>query len=295
MQSVMGELPDSYQRVPLDMKVLSELATESYVRKKITYGSDLNSRVTAYLLIPKKVNRGAPAMICLHDDTPLGKDEPAGLGGRESMRFADDLAKRGIVCLVPDYPTFGENPFDLKKSSGLYASGAMKAAWDNIRGIDLLETMPEVNRKRIGIIGHGLGGQNALLTAALDYRIAAVVSSCGFTTFPKYKGGNLADWTHPRMMPRIGEVYKGDLSKIPFDFAEVLGTLVPRNVLVIAPLRDDVCDVEGAKSAVANAAAVYQLRKTANSLKVIHPDSGRDFTTAARTEAFSWLDQLLKR
>jgi dienelactone hydrolase len=211
------------------------------------------------------------------------------------MRYADELAKRGFVCLVPEYPTYGSSAFDLKKQGATYASGAIKAVWDNIRGIDLLETMPQVNAKRIGIIGHGLGGQNALLTAALDYRLAAVVSSCGFTTLPRYKGGNLTDWAKPGMMPRIGDVYKNDPSKIPFDFAELLGTLVPRSVFVIAPLRDDVMDVEGVKSAVASAATVYQFRKTANALKLTHPDSGRDFTAAARTEAYAWLEQRLKR
>src|SRR5439155_2805597 len=99
----------------------------------------------------------------------------------------------------------------------------MKAVWDNIRGIDLLETLPEVSSKRIGAIGHGLGGQSALLTAALDYRVAAVVSSCGFTTFPRYKGGDLADWANPRLMPGIRAVYQDDATEIPFDFADVLG------------------------------------------------------------------------
>jgi dienelactone hydrolase len=291
-QNVLGTLPDSYQRVPLDVKVLSETATPEYVRKKITYGSDLTSRVTAYLLIPAKVRKGSSAMICLHDDTPLGKEEPAGLGGRASMHYADELAKRGYVCLVPDYPSFGTS-YDFQKSA--YAGGSMKAVWDNIRGIDLLETMPEVAGKRIGIIGHGLGGESALLTAAFDYRIAAVVSSCGFTTFQRYQPTNFVDLADPRRMPRVHDVYKNDPSIIPFDFAELIGTLVPRAVFVSAPLQDKVLDVEGVKSAVQAASAVYGLRKVGSSLRVAHPDSGRDFTDAARAEAFTWLDQRLKR
>jgi dienelactone hydrolase len=294
-QSVLGALPDSHQRVPLDLRVLSETATANYVRKKITYGSDLDSRATAYLLLPDNVRRGAPALICLHDDTPLGKDEPAGLGGRDSLHYADDLAQRGYVCLVPDYPSFGDNAYDFKKHAGTYASGSMKAVWDNIRGIDLLETLPEVSNKRIGILGHGLGGQSALLTAVFDSRLAAVVSSCGFTTFPRYKGGDLADWATARRMPRIRDVYHNDPSKIPFDFAELLGTLVPRSVFVSAPLHDPMMDVEGVKSAIASASAVYQLRKVSSSLRVMHPDSGHDFTEAARAEAYTWLDQRLKR
>jgi dienelactone hydrolase len=294
VQSVMGVLPDSAQRVPLEMTVLSETDTPNYVRKKIAYGSDPSSRVRAYLLLPKNVKRGAPAMICLHDDTPLGKDEPAGLGGRASLYYADELARRGYVCLVPDYPSFGDNPFDLKKQAATYASGAMKAVWDNLRGIDLLETLPEVNGKRIGIIGHGLGGQNALLTAVFDYRLAAVVSSCGFTTFARYKAGNLTDWGDARMMPRIRDVCKSDASKIPFDFGELIGTLVPRAVFVSAPLQDPVMDVAGVKSAAASATAVYKFRKAGNALRLVYPNSGRDFTEAARGEAYAWLDQRFK-
>jgi dienelactone hydrolase len=294
-QSVMGVLPDSYQRVPLEMKVVQETATDSYVRKKITYGSDLSSRVTAHLLVPKGVKRGAPAMICLHDDTPLGKDEPAGLGGRNSMHYADELAKRGYVCLVPDYPSYGENPFDFKKHAGTYASGAMKAVWDNIRGIDLLETLPEVNSKRIGIIGHGLGGQNALLTAVFDWRLSAVVSSCGFTTWSHYQGGNLAAWSDERMMPRINSALGNDPAKIPFDYPELLATLAPRALWVSAPLADEVMDVEGVKTAAAAASAIYRLRHATEALKIVHPAGGRDFTAAARNEAFVWLDQRFRR
>jgi dienelactone hydrolase len=294
-QSVLGVLPDSHQRVPLDMKVLEEKAAAGYVRKKITYGSDLGSRVTAYLLIPNNVRRGAPAMLCLHDDTPLGKDEPAGLAGRASMHYADELARRGYVCLVPDYPSYGENAYDVKMHAKTYASGSMKAVWDNIRGIDLLESLPEVSTKRIGIIGHGLGGQSALLTAAFDYRVAAVVSSCGFTTFPRYKGGNLADWADPRRMPRIRDVHGNDPAKIPFDFAELLATLAPRAVLVSAPLKDDVMEVTGVKSAIASASAVYEFRKAGGSLQVTYPDGGRDFSAAAREEAFAWLEKRLKK
>jgi dienelactone hydrolase len=292
VQSVMGVLPDSGQRVPLDMQVVQESATEHYVRKKITYGSDLTARVSAYLLIPKGVKRGAPAMICLHDDTPLAKDEPAGLAGRAAMHYADELAKRGYVCLVPDCPSFGDN--DFKQPASAYASGAMKAVWDNIRGFDLLETLPEVNPKRIGIIGHGLGGQSALLTAVFDYRLSAVISSGGFTTWSHYRGGNLADWAKERMMPRIKTAHGSDPSKIPFDFGDLLATLAPRAVFVSAPLQDDILDVAGVKSAVASALAVYRLRKGAEALTVSYPQCGHELTVASRDEALAWLDQRFK-
>lgn len=290
MQAVMGVLPDSYQRVPLDMKVVNIAETADYTRKTITYGSDLDSRVTAYLLVPHNAKPNGPAMICLHDDTPLGKDEPAGLGGRPSMHFADELVKKGYVCLVPDYPTYGDDHYNLKAHADRYAGGAMKAVWNNIRGIDLLESMPEVNFKRIGIIGHGLGGQIALLTAALDYRIAATVSSDGFTSFAKYKGNG---WSSERIMPRLASAYQNEASKIPFDYAEVIASLVPRAVFISAPLHDPAMDAEGVKTSVAGATPIYELRKVPALLKAVYPDTAGDFPNETRAQVYTWLEQRL--
>ena len=54
-------------------------------------------------------------------------------------------------------------------------------------------------------------------------------------------------------------------------------------------------NVDGVKSAVASATAVYELRRVAGLLRVTHPDAGHEFTDAARAEAYTWLDQHLKR
>lgn len=291
IQAVTGPLPESYQRVPLDMKVIEEKAADGYTRRKITYGADLHSRVTAYLLVPKGVTQGAAGVICLHDDTPLGKDEPAGLGGRESMQYAVELVKKGYVCLVPDYPGYGEDKFDLKTNTEVYSSGAMKAVWNNLRGLDLLEAIPEVASRRLGLVGHGLGGESALLTAALDNRVSATVASCGATTFAGYKGRDLADLADARRMPRIGEVYKNDPTKIPYDLAELLAAAAPHSVFVSAPLHDVDISAEAVKQAAASALPLFRAWNDAAGLRVVHPDGGRDFSAATRAEAFTWLDQ----
>ena len=77
-----------------------------------------------------------------------------------------------------------------------------------------------MNRDRIGVIGHSLGGHNALFTAVFDERLKAIISSCGFTPFHDYYGGKLAGWTSDRYMPRIREVYGNDPDKVPFTFTK---------------------------------------------------------------------------
>ena len=74
-------------------------------------------------------------MLCLHQTIAIGKGEPVGLGGKESLHYALHLVKRGYVCLAPDYPSFGDYPYDFKAAfrRGDYQSGTMKAIWNNMR------------------------------------------------------------------------------------------------------------------------------------------------------------------
>src|SRR5439155_9707627 len=108
MELAMGPLPDDSRRVPLDVKIASEERLEKYTRIKLTYAAEQDDRVPAYLLIPHERSGKLPAVLCLHQTTKIGKDEPVGLGPNESRRYALHLAERGYVTLAPDYPSFGE-------------------------------------------------------------------------------------------------------------------------------------------------------------------------------------------
>src|SRR4029078_10537047 len=54
-------------------------------------------------------------------------------------------------------------------------------AWAASRTVDYLTTLPEVNKEQIGLAGHSRNGKQALLAAAFDERIGAVVPSSGNT------------------------------------------------------------------------------------------------------------------
>lgn len=233
-------------------------------------------------------------MLCLHQTTRIGKGEPAGLGGLKNLHYAHELAERGYVCLVPDYPSFGEYDFNFT-APGRLPSGSMKAIWNNIRAVDLLESLPEVDGERIGCIGHSLGGHNTIFTAAFDQRIKAMVSSCGFTAFHHYYKGNLAGWTSDRYMPRIRTAYGNDPGKVPFDFYELVAALAPRPFFINAPLGDGNFDVAGVKKVVAAAQEVYALRGEKENLKAVYPEVGHDFPEDVRREAYAFLDKALKK
>lgn len=293
MQQVMGPLHDTSRWSPLNVQIISEEKTEKYLRRKIHFTPELGDHVPAWLLIPNDAIK-APAMLCLHQTTNIGKDEPAGLGGKPSLHYAHELAERGYVCLVPDYPSFGEYPYDFKTQGAHRASGSMKAIWNNMRAVDLLQALPQVNKDRIGVIGHSLGGHNSLFTAVFDDRLKAVVTSCGFTPFHDYYGGKVAGWTSDRYMPRIRDVYENNADKIPFDFYEILAAIAPRAVFSNSPIKDSNFDITGVRKAFTKATEIYTLLKAENKLTLVTPDAPHDFPEAERKAAYEWLDSILK-
>lgn len=294
LQEVMGALPGADRSVPPDLQVVDRTDVDGYVRHEISYASEPGDRVPAWLLVPRGLGSPAPAVLCLHQTVPIGKDEPVGLGGRADLRYAAELAGRGYVTLAPDYPGFGgyaADPYALG-----YASASMKAVWNNIAALDLLCSLPEVHPRRLAAVGHSLGGHNAIFTALLDRRVRAVVSSCGFTSFARYAGGDLSGWSHRGYMPRIAACYGADPARMPFDFPDLLAALAPAAVFVNAPVRDGNFAVDGVRECIAAALPAYRAfgAEVADRLVARYPDAGHEFPAAVRAQAYGFLDRHLR-
>jgi pimeloyl-ACP methyl ester carboxylesterase len=259
---------------------------------KITFATELNDRVPAYLLKPVDLSGRVPGILCLHQTTTIGKGEPAGRGGNPNLHYALELAKRGYVTLTPDYPNFGEYSFDPYRNG--YLSATMKGIRNHMAAVDLLQSLPEVDPDRIGCIGHSLGGHNTLFLAAFDKRVKAAVTSCGFTTFFKYYGGDLKGWSHKGYMPGIASVYECDPARMPFDFPGVLGAIAPRAIFINAPLKDSNFEISGVYDCVNAAKPVYNILKAPDKLIMLNPDSEHDFPPEVREAAYNFFDKELK-
>jgi dienelactone hydrolase len=285
---VAGTVPELAHRVPLEIRVTESSRLEGMTLNKLTFSSEEGDRVPAFLFLPDGA-RGAPAMLCLHPTSALGKKEISGMG-KPNREYAIELAKRGFVVIAPDYPNFGDYPIDVYARG--WTSATMKGIWNHMRAVDLLQSLPEVDPARIGVIGHSLGGHNSIFVAVFDPRIKAVVSSCGFNAFPKYMGGNLKGWSHKGYMPRIADAYGADPKRMPFDFTELVAALAPRPFFINAPLKDSNFEVSGVKDCVAAARPVYALLGAPDALVVVHPDCAHDFPPDVRTQAYEWLGRV---
>lgn len=296
MQLVQGLFPPTpLIWAPLSVASQGETPAGKVLRIKLTYRSDTTSDVPAYLFLPasmlpdRKPAKKFPAVLCLHQTTKAGKDEPAGVRGNAEMKYALELAERGFVTFVPDYPEMGEHRVTGKPAHS-YLSGSMNAVWNNVKAVDYLRSLDFVDPERIGVIGHSLGGHNAIFTAFFDQRIKAVVSSCGFTSLRK---DDLPSWTGPTYMPRIKTVYGNDIRKLPFDFHELVAGLAPRPFLACAAEKDDDFDASGVRDVMKAAAAVYKLYGAEKNLEAVYPAAPHSFPAETRKKAYAFLEEKL--
>jgi hypothetical protein len=283
------------------MKIEEEVDCGSYIRRLITYASEPESRVPAYLLIPKNVlagQRKTPAALCLHGtDTVVGHGVVVGLGAKANRAYAAELAERGYVTLAPNYPLLAKYQPDLAKLG--WESGTLKAVWDNMRGLDLLASLPFVDHANgFGTIGHSLGGHNSVYTAVFDDRLKVIVSSCGLDSYLDYFRGDPKNWDpekgwcQTRYMPKLAD-YKGRLADIPFDFHELIGALAPRHVFLIAPTKDSNFRADSVDRIAAAARPVFKLYGQENRLRVEHPECDHDFPPQMREAAYKLFDAVL--
>jgi dienelactone hydrolase len=290
MQMVMGTLPGADKRVPLELEIHKTEKLSGLTRSRISYASEQGHRVPAYLLVPDELKSPAPALLSLHG-TSGGRGRTAGVGEPYSP-YSLEPAKQGYVTIAPDYVTLGDNLVDPIQMG--YASGTMKAIWDHMRAVDVLESLPEVDNTSIGVIGLSLGGHNALFSAAFDNRLKAVVTSSGFDSFHDYMDGDLTGWCQDRYMPRIRDVYEKDPSKLPFDFSEVVPAVAPRSLFVHAPKSDSNFRLESVQRCVKLAGKVYDLLGTRDNLVAIYPEGKHGFPPEARHQAYVFLDRIFK-
>jgi hypothetical protein len=94
-------------------------------------------------------------------------------------------------------------------------------------------------------------------------------------------------------MPRLRENYQLDLTKVPFDFPELIAALAPRAFFTSSPLRDANFEVDGIRTCIAAARPVYDLLGAGDRLVAVYPDAEHSFPRAERMLAYRFLDQYL--
>ena len=173
-------------RVPLSAEVKPVARTGKFEQFHFSFAAEAGQRVTGLLVKLKTASGKLPVVVALH-----------GTGGdKESqLPLLEDLAGRGFLAIAIDGRYHGERAAGVKGSAA-YVDAMLRAyrgsgehpflydtVWDIMRLIDWIETRPDADAARIGMIGFSKGGMELYLAAAVDARIRASVPCIGVQSF----------------------------------------------------------------------------------------------------------------
>lgn len=306
----LGEAPEI--SCPLSPEVIGEVDCGDYIKRKVTYFVEPDERISAYVLIPKNLKDKAPAVLCIHPTTPLGKKQAIGNDNTakgQDRAYALHLVRRGYITFAYDLLSAGERcykglkTFDTAPFYKKYPKWSVrgKDLWDVGRAIDFLQTLDEVDPERIGSIGHSQGGYIIIPAMALDNRIKVGVSSCGMWPVRLSKnpfGHARTGWWvgSPFLRPYC---YTG--KPFPIDMHEYLALIAPRAIMNISALNDCMYRLEEENitrpafdNLEENVSKFFSLLKAKGNFKNILHTNGHSFLQEQREIAYTFLDKKLK-
>jgi dienelactone hydrolase len=168
-------------------------------------------------------------------------------------------------------------------------------AWAAARAVDYLFTLPEVEKRQIGIAGHSRNGKQALLATAFDERIGAVVASSGlqgevlphrYTADPfvvesiQLITGAQPHWYHPRL-----RFFTGREHKLPVDQNMLMALVAPRGLMFYSGYSEVNSSVFGSEQAYRDVRRVYRFLGREENIW-LHLRPGPHATTTSDVENF---------
>lgn len=187
-------------------------------------------------------------------------------------------------------------------------------AWLYSRALDVLAADPRIDASKAAVWGHSRNGKSALLAAAVDPRIAAVIAhqsgKGGATLTRSYAGETVKQITdgYPHWFAKSYAGWAGKEEEIPVDQHQLLALIAPRPVFIGAARRDKWSDPEGAFRAARGADPVYEMmgvrgldqpdmktRKLDAELAFVFRGGRHGVTSADWRDFLAFLDAHLKR
>ena len=211
----------------------------------------------------------------------------------------DSLTQKGFAILAFDQLGFGTRGPDVHDFYHQYPRWSLlgKMVCDTRGVIDALSALDSIDHSRIYMIGYALGGKVGLVTAALDERVKAVASVCGFDPLQHTAPGDgtegVRHYSHLHgLLPRLG-FFAGEESRLPFDYDRVLALVAPRPALIVAPTLDRYVHVEAVRSEVEQARKVYELLGRRDALRLETPLDFNRFMVDRQKQVINWIAEQL--
>jgi dienelactone hydrolase len=302
-----GERP---YRGPLQARLQSREERDGLRWERVTFVGAPGQQVPALVARSAGATGRLPAVVALH-----------GLGGsKEGMTsWLAELARRGYLALAIDARWHGERGPGLQAAliRAFRSRSGHPYLFDTVadlfRTLDYLQSRPDVDPDRIGMLGISMGGQETWITAALDPRVKVAVPIIGVNSFAWTLSHDL--W-RPRaaLLPQLYEAARADLGEPAvnarvyrevwerltpglldrFDGPRLLPLIAPRPLLVLNGEKDPLVPVEAARQAAESARRAYAAAGVPERFRFeAAPGVGHAVPPAHRRLALEWLGRWL--
>jgi acetyl esterase/lipase len=283
LRDLMGDWPDP---VDLNPEVEYCVTDGDLIRERIVLDTEAGMSVPCLLVKPKDMpsDKQQAAILCSHGHGRFGKDPVAGIRSsaghiadieQMNYNYAEQMARAGYLTLAPDLRVFGErrdgeNPFPGRDPCNVnYIKGSIMGVypltlnvWDMMRCIDYLQTRPEVDPQRIGMMGLSQGGTMTTFTTALEPRIK-VADIIGYVNPWSRFGISCANFCGSQVVPQIYRY---------FDTSDIAGLIAPRPLLIEMGIYDDCFPIQDQVAGFAGVQEIYQAACAETDLwQDIHP------------------------
>ncbi len=267
-------------RVVSGPRRVSRKGFPEYVREGWTFSAAPGLEAFAWWLVPRRFTAPGPCVICVPGHgrgvDPIvgigadGRQRPFGRWGEYQNDFALQCVARGYAVLALEPLGFGRRRDPAARRKGPETSSCQPAAgaalllgetmlgWrvrDAMAAVTLVRARPEVDPRRIAIMGISGGGTVSLFSAALDTRIAAAVVSGYVNTFTDSVGS----------LSHCIDNYVPGLFR-DCEMSDVAGLIAPRPLFVESGTRDEIFPVAATRRAVRAARGAWRALRASGQL-----------------------------
>ena len=280
----LGEFPR--EKAPLKAEVLATETLLEFTRQLVKYQVEEGVFTDAYVLTPKNVTGKLPGVVVFHQTVKSQAQQAAGIDASvPELMHGVQLVRRGYVVVCPRCFIFadGAGYADwVKRMQERHPTwtGMARMTWDGIRAADYLESLPQVDRNRIGCLGHSLGAKEVLYAAALDERFKVAVFSEGGI------GLTFSNWDAPWYLgPRIRQ------PGFDREHHELIALVAPRPFLLLA---GNSADSDKSAAFIEAARPVYELLGAKGNVRLHNHRQSHRYPVGAQAAAEELLDRHLK-
>jgi len=147
--------------------------TGEFTSEEVSFPNGENT-LAGTLTLPKTDKKTSPAIIIISGSG--GQDRDGSQLFNLYKQIAESFSKTGVAVLRVDDRGIGKSTIDMKKAAETSYQDLIS---DSRAAFDYLMTRKEIEKTKIGFLGHSEGAETALTIASEDKRVAAIVLMAG--------------------------------------------------------------------------------------------------------------------